>query len=271
MNLENVNPEPTTATDEQGATATEATENTETADSTTQNDISEPTTAEDISHGNDGEAVPDFSLDIEYNRETKTLSHDEAVDLAQKGIFFKEKGLEQLYNKLDYVAAQKGVSVAEVVDGIIASDEAQKREEYAQRFGDDTETIEIMMNAYKNGQKEKYDKVLKARENADETAKAEKKASTESRLAEEFTELKAEFPDIKDFASLPKSVIDTSASTGKDLLSCYLRYRRQEEKKIAEETRAAENAAKASTGSGVSAPLNVDGEMTAMLRGLWNS
>lgn len=222
------------------------------------------------------EAVPEFGLEVNYNHETRVLSRDDAATYAQIGMKFKDSGInidtvKPLYNKLDYIAAQRGCSIPELVDGLLAGDEDNHRKELAETLGADNPVIEELMKVYRSEQKEKYEKVLSDRKSAEENAEKEKQISLEKRLAEEFTELKAEFPEIAEFSALPKEV-KAEAAKGRDLLSAYLRYTHKENKKAAAAEQAEKAAAKASTGQAATPPAETeDSVVSAFLRGFSGS
>ena len=269
MESEIVNPEVTTPTEELSAPATEenAASAAETEAGATQNDTAETTTSEDVSHGNEGAAEPEFTLDVKYNKEIRTLNRDEAADYAQKGIFYETKGIEPLYNKLDYIAAQRGQTIEEVVDRLFAEDENSHRQELVDKFGEESGVIDDLMKVYREGQKQKYDKIVADRKEAAQKAENEKRESLEARLASEFSELKAEFPGLAEFSQLPKEV-KTDAANGRDLMSAYLRYMHRENKKIAAAKSSEETAAKATTGTAGTAENTADTVDDAFFRGL---
>ena len=268
MENEIVNPETAISTEEQGAPATEATaENTaNTEESVTQNDTAEVATPAEVSHGDEGAAEPEFALDVKYNKEIKTLNREEAVDFAEQGIFYNNT-VKPLYNKLDYIAAQRGQTIEEVVDRLFAEDENSHRQELVNKFGEDSGVIDDLMKVYREGQKQKYDKIVADRKEAAQKAETEKRESLEARLASEFSELKAEFPELAEFSQLPKEV-KTDAANGRDLMSAYLRYMHRENKKIAAAKSSEETAAKASTGAGSSAENITDSVVDAFYSGL---
>ena len=268
MENEIVNPETAISTEEQGAPATEATaENTaNTEESVTQNDTAEVATPEEVSHGDEGAAGPEFALDVKYNKEIRTLNREEAVDFAEQGIFYNNT-VKPLYNKLDYIAAQRGQTIEEVVDRLFAEDENSHRQELVDKFGEESGVIDDLMKVYREGQKQKYDKIVADRKEAAQRAETEKRESLEARLASEFAELKAEFPELAEFSQLPKEV-KTDAANGRDLMSAYLRYMHRENKKIAAAKSSEETAAKASTGAGSSTENIIDSVVDAFYSGL---
>lgn len=265
MEIENVNPETAISTEEQSVTATEeaAADTAAGNDNATPEGTAETAISEAEPSDNEGAAEPEFSLDVKYNKATRSLSRDEVVDFAKQGIFYNDT-VKPLYNKLDYIAAQRGCTIPELVDGLLAGDEDNHRKELAETLGADNPVIEELMKVYRNEQKEKYEKVLSDRKSAEENAEKEKQISLEKRLAEEFAELKAEFPEIAEFSALPKEV-KAEAAKGRDLLSAYLRYTHNQNKKTAAAEAAEKAAAKASTGQASSPAQAEDSVVSAFL------
>lgn len=218
------------------------------------------------------ETPPDFGLEINYNHETRVLSRDDAAAYAQIGMKFKDSGIDidtvkPLYNKLDYIAAQRGQTIEEVVDRLFAEDENSHRQELVDKFGEESGVIDDLMKVYREGQKQKYDKIVADRKDAAQKAERDKRESLEARLASEFSELKAEFPELAEFSQLPKEV-KTDAANGRDLMSAYLRYMHRENKKIAAAKSSEETAAKATTGTAGTAENMADTVDDAFFRGL---
>ena len=219
-------------------------------------------------------AEPEAFLPISFNHESIGLSKDDAVKFAQLGMKYEKSGIDidtvkPILNSLEYVAAQQDITVAELVNGIIAKDEENYRAELKSRFGDEeADTIEDLMQIRRNKQKEKYQQVLEDRkQNATKEAE-ERELNLNNRLANEFIELRGEFPEIAEFKDLPDEV-KREAAKGRDLLSCYLRYKHNEERKIMAAKKTAEENSKATTGSGGSAEPTGDSVTKAMLSGLW--
>ena len=86
------------------------------------------------------------------------------------------------------------------------------------------------------------------------------------RLAEEFLSLAEEFPQLTHPADLPDEVLDTAAREGIPLLDAYLRYRWQEEKKVAAATDSRRRAAQCSAGSLSRTAVETPPEQDAFLR-----
>ena len=86
------------------------------------------------------------------------------------------------------------------------------------------------------------------------------------RLAREFLDLTAEFPELADPARIPDAVLDTAAGEGIPLLDAYLRYRRQEEKRVAAAAHSRQQAAARSAGSLSRGAMETPPEQDAFLR-----
>ena len=103
------------------------------------------------------------------------------------------------------------------------------------------------------------------------TAAERAKQAQTDRLAAEYLELKAEFPELADFKDIPKAVVETAVKSKMHLLDAYLRYRHTEGKKIAknEQTHAAAAAtAIGSMSANAPEPDSVDPFIQAMLAGV---
>ena len=86
------------------------------------------------------------------------------------------------------------------------------------------------------------------------------------RLAEEFLTLAEDFPQFVSPAQLPDEVLDMAAEKGISLLDAYLRYRLQEEKKVAAAAEKREQAAARSVGSLSRGAMETPPEQDAFLR-----
>lgn len=210
-------------------------------------------------------------LTVHYNHEAKSLTQEEAILLAQRGMKYDALGIEQLHKKLDYAATLSGTDVNSLIDGLIKAPEEAHRKHLVEMYGEDaTEDIEIGMEIFRKKQGETYDKIVADRKAATQQQAAEKEKGVQSRLADEYIELKREIPDAPDYAQLPDSVIIEAASGKRDLMSCYLRYLHKENQKInaALDTERAASKATAGSMSGdtTDAPSRVE---SALMSGLW--
>ena len=87
-----------------------------------------------------------------------------------------------------------------------------------------------------------------------------------ARLAEDFLALAEEFPQFVSPDRLPDGVLDMAAEQGISLLDAYLRYRLQEEKKVAAATDRRRRAAQCSAGSLSRTAVETPPEQDAFLR-----
>lgn len=86
------------------------------------------------------------------------------------------------------------------------------------------------------------------------------------RLAEEFLLLAEEFPQFDRPEQLPDGVLDLAAKKGISLLDAYLRYRLQEEKKVAAAAEMRRQAVRQSVGSLSRGAVETPPEQDAFLR-----
>lgn len=86
------------------------------------------------------------------------------------------------------------------------------------------------------------------------------------RLAEEFLVLTEEFPQLVSPSQLPDGVLDTAAREGISLLDAYLRYRWQEEKRVAAAVQQRQQAVRQSAGSLSRGAVQTPPEQDAFLR-----
>ena len=209
---------------------------------------------------NGTEPVAPF-LEIQYNHEKKGLSRDEAITLAQKGMHY-----QSTYDSLERVATLKGQSVKEFLSGIETAQDDAYRQGLIEKFGDDNDTVEKMMELYNINKQKTLDN---ARENRKAAAEAEEQSINE-RLANEFVEMKnGDFPELTEFKDLPEEV-KKAAFSGLSLSHAYLKYMHNENKKIAAAKAQADTAAKKSTGSMASDKEDSNPQTSALLKGLWN-
>lgn len=87
-----------------------------------------------------------------------------------------------------------------------------------------------------------------------------------ARLATDFIALTEEFPHLVSPTELPDSVLETAAGEGIPLLDAYLRYRWQEEKRVATANAARRRAAVSSAGSLSRGAVETPPEQDAFLR-----
>lgn len=106
---------------------------------------------------------------------------------------------------------------------------------------------------------------------AERTAKEPAAEDITRRLAEDFLMLAEEFPQFIHPDQLPDDVLDMAAEKGISLLDAYLRYRLQEEKKVAAAVEKQQQAATRSAGSLSRGAVETPPEQDAFLRAFRNA
>lgn len=202
---------------------------------------------------------------IRFNHQDRDLTREEAVAYAQKGL--KYDSIAPMLQDLSYLAAINGKTAPELVKEYINAGERMFRHDLEDKYGDDTEVIELMMERYRSQNKAKYEKTENDRKNAEEAAEKQARQTFEQRLAMEFVELQREFSEIKSFAELPAEV-KQAAADGKDLTAAYLLYRHREAIKAAAAKQTEAAATKASAGKMGAADDHYDPLIAAFVKGL---
>jgi hypothetical protein len=220
----------------------------------------EETTTPGIENGGDAETQAETTpfLEIQYNHEKRELSKKEATTLAQKGIYY-----EKSFDILERVATLKGVTVDELLGNIEKAEDEAYKESLIEQFGEDEDTINSMMELYEIKKQQKLDNAKQKREQ--EILNAEQSLNT--RLANEFLEMKTDFPELTDFASLPAAV-KKAANDGMSLSHAYLLYMHKENKKIADAKENSKQSAEKSAGSMTGEKEEENSAISALLSGL---
>ena len=178
-------------------------------------------------------------LEIQYNHEKRGLTREEAALLVQKGIHY-----EDTYNAIERFATLKGQTVKEFVNGLESAEDEAYRRGLVEKFGDDDETVDKLMELYGINKEKTLTTARKSREQAEEQALQ----SENTRIAEEFTAMKVDFPELTEFKSLPDSV-KKAALSGMPLEYAYLKHINSEQRKIEAAKVSRAKAAERSTGS----------------------
>ena len=242
------------------STATAAAEPTD--ETNTAEDTTPAAEAEQDVQPDDGQTIV---IPVRYNHESRELSLEEAQMLAQKGLKFDE--LSPTLEKIRYLAAANQKSVQEMVDALV---EGQDRQLY-QSILEECSGNEALAKRLYEAEKDKWDtRYANVREEEAKAPERDQKDLT-ARLANEFVELKAEFPDMAEFRQVPQTVVDMAINKGISLTDAYLRYRNTENKRISAARTAREAAATASAGSqAAGAGETTNPTIDAMLAGVWN-
>ena len=224
----------------------------------------EPETASQDGENNNDVSAPDVEdsansfLEIKYNHEKRMLSQDEARILAQKGLYY-----ESAYNSIERIATLNGVSVEDFLNDFEKKQDDAYRESLMERFGGDEEAVNGMMELREIKKKQTLENAVNKKQQESEA----KIQSENERLANEFSAMKKEFPELTDFTALPENV-KKAAFDGMALSHAYLLHLHNENKKIAAAQKSAQEAAKKTAGSMADdKPTNTN--ENALLKGIW--
>jgi hypothetical protein len=128
--------------------------------------------------------------------------------------------------------------------------------------------VEIGMAIYREKQSDEYKRLMSESENSIENE--ERNKSVNSRLADEYMNLKAEMPEAPEYSDLPDSVIIEAAEGKRDLYSAYLRYLHKEKVKIDAAKNTQQAATTASSGKmGQNSSDSMNSTDRNFLSGLW--
>lgn len=236
----------------------------ETIDNETQ-----PQESEEIEEEDNGAEVLDESKDVlpfvvRYNHKDRELSREEAVDFAQKGM--KLDSLSPMLDDLSYLAAIKGKTPQELIKEYIQTEEDLHKSEIIDNIGSDKkEIVDVLMEKYRTENRSKFEKAKNERKQAEEAEEKKAIETLESRIADEFVELKTYVPSIQSLSDVPKDVLK-EAEKGKNLCDAYLRYQQKEKERIDGARQTAANNSKSSAGR-----INGDAENDPAAMALLNS
>lgn len=186
----------------------------------------------------ENKTVAEPFVSVQYNHKNRDFTKEEAINFIQKGMH-----TEALREKLEYLAKTQGTDINSLVERMVSAPENAYKKYLEGLYGAGHENVDIGMKIYREKQGDEYAKIMFQMENGAKTQ--EQTRNVNSRLADEYIELKNEFPDAPEYCDLPDSVIVEAAQGKRDLYSAYLCYLHKEKQKIdaANKTRAAANAA----------------------------
>ena len=209
-----------------------------------------------------GKATEPF-ISVQYNHKNRDFTKEEAIKFIQKGMH-----TESLRAKLEYLAKAQGTDVNSLVEKIITAPEKAYRAHLEQTYGKDSPDVEIGMAIYREKQSDEYKRLMSESEISIENE--ERNKSVNSRLADEYMNLKAEMPEAPEYSDLPDSVIIEAAEGKRDLYSAYLRYLHKEEVKIDAAKNTEQAATTASSGKmGQNSSDSMNSTDRNFLSGLW--
>lgn len=251
-----------TAAEETEATAEEqpAAEETEAAEQPTPQ---EETAAEETPQEGVGDPVP-FQLGVQFHNEHRTLTEEEAVGYAEKGMLYDE--MTPLLDKLRLMAAGCDKTLPEMVDALMASHDNARLQQLTEEAGGNEEIARRLLKA----EQDERQRTFERRQAESAGAEQSQREQLTQRLAAEYVETAKEFPELKEFKEIPESVVNTAIRSGIHLMDAYGRWKRAEERKIGAAKETAARAAASSTGSQKDIPPQNDPDpvLTALDRGL---
>lgn len=212
----------------------------------------------------DGSEEAPFLM-VRYNHQDRGLSQAEAQSFAQKGI-----QAESVMADLRYLAANEGVkSVNEFIAHLKEMAENNRLADIKGQLVDDGD--EELISSILKAQTDKIRAAAGVIEQDEQKALSDEYESEHTKLADEFIALQKEFPELKEFKDVPKSVLMLAQKEKISLLDAQLRFQHAENKKIKQAEQSAAAAAESSSGSvqskdnDTSSPL-----LDAMRKGVWS-
>ncbi len=200
----------------------------------------------------------DTGITVRFNHEDRVLTKDEAVLFAQKGL--KLDKLQPLLDELSYLAALRGKTPIETVKEYIALDESVYKNQIISEYGEDPNVIDAMMEKYKT------EKLSKRAQFVDENRQQAEKKEFSEKIAEEFSELKGECPEIDSLDKIPVAVLKEAKQH--NLLNAYLRYKNRQERLIALNNQTRKANKEAQVGNLTAGGEQFDTLLMAFLKGL---
>ncbi len=209
-------------------------------------------------------AVTEPFVSVQYNHKNRDFTKEEAVNFIQKGMH-----TESLRTKLEYLAKTQGTDLNTLVDRLVSAPERAYKRYLEQLYGEGHENVETGMKIYREQQADEYKTIMSGIENGAKVQQEFK--NTNSRLADEYIELKNQIPDAPEYSALPDSVIMDAVQGKRDLYSAYLCYLHKEKMKID----AAKKTSEASDAASLGKMSNTDADFTSsadrnFLSGLWS-
>lgn len=252
---ENENDVADTATEPAAGTDTDAGEATDTpAEEETSTAAQLPMSAqEDV----ETDAQP-LTIPVTYNHEEMNLTVEEAAPLIRRGMMYHEK--------LHRLASDCGKDVETFITDLYkASEDATYN-----RLLEEADGNESIAKRLLELEKQKQNAAYKKAQDDEKAAEQAAKDSLNDRLASDFIELQAEFPEYGKFSDLPKAVVKMAVDKNISLYDALLRHERAESKKIDTAKQQQAQAAAASVGSQAAQPPegNTDPSFTDFLAGM---
>lgn len=194
---------------------------------------------------------------VKFNKQVREYSIEEATPYVEMGL--KYESFKPTYEKLKFIATTSGLSIPDLVDKLLETNERTVYEQILEKAGGNEEIAKELHEAKKAERQRKYQELLQQeKEREEKELEAERQAERE-RLANEFIELKnATDGKFAEFKDVPKAVLNLAQKRNISLLDAYLRFEHEESKKREAAARKQAEAAKSSVGSLADTPETPD-------------
>lgn len=197
--------------------------------------------AEDTIPSGSGTEKNGLKICVKFNKELRELSMDEASALAQKGL--KYDTVKDELERLKNLAASSGKNITDFITEM----ENQKK------------------NAHKNdllescsGNEELVNRIIELEGNS----------ANDEVLG--FSELKTEFPEIKEISDIPSEVLEETEIKGGNLFDAYLRYLHKQTRQAKRYMEQKNKTEQSSVGSQLGHGSTVSNANEEFIKGLWN-
>lgn len=230
----------------------------ETTDTTAEDEASTAAQVTTPAQEDAGSNAQPITIPVKFEGTVMNLTPEEAASHIQRGMMYDKK--------LTRLASDAGQSVDEYIN---SQYEAQKNALYEVMLrranGDEDVAHDLFEHAL-----QKRNLAFKKAEEDKKAAEQAAKDSLNDRLASDFVELQAEFPEYGKFSDLPKAVVKMAVDKNISLYDALLRHERAESKKIDTAKQQQAQAAAASVGSQATQPPegNTDPSFTDFLAGM---
>ncbi len=203
-----------------------------------------------------------MTISVPFNHENRELTLAEAQSYAQKGM--KMDALTPTLDRLRLMAAADGKSLKNFVEDLYGIFEDHHRSDILRECGGNETAADALMEK----KRAEWNAGFTAAKDAEAKAEEDGRKALEDRLASEFLEIANVFPEIKEFADVPKEVVHDAVKNGRNLYDAFLRYQQKESKAATQNQQAQQRAAAASTGSQADTSNGVSAATAALLGGL---
>lgn len=183
------------------------------------------------------ESQEEITIPIKFNKETKELTIEQAVELAQKGLKFES--IEKDFSALKELASKENRSVSAFISELCDRKQTERQQSLTEQCG---------------GNEEMAKKILELEGNDRSLG---------------FEELKEAFPKFTKPEDLPDELLENARLKGTLLLDEYLRYLLNQERNAKAIAHKQHQAEASSTGSLADFKGSHNPETEEFLRGLW--